>query len=136
MRTFDELSYFYFHFSDLNHPRKFELSSSESDYETESQFGISRTHHIKSPIFPKEGLPLLENDSEDSEIEVDILESRHRSRSTNSDDYYFKETRAWTSVRDKHIRMIGSEEHNCSDFFQKEQKEQPSENILNLNLSD
>ena len=100
--------------------------------------------------WPLAGLPLLDNDSEDSD-EIDMKtaatkSSRHRLRSTNSnsDDNYLKETRTWTSVRDKHLQFksegpktsdifretSGGTKNNASDRGIKE------EQIINLSLSD
>ena len=96
------------------------------------------------------GLPLLDNDSEDSD-EIDMKKaaaksSRHRTRSTNSnsDDNYLKETRTWTSVRDKHLQFK-SEGPKTSDIFRETSaatKNNTSdrgikeEQIINLSLSD
>jgi hypothetical protein len=72
-----------------------EMSSSEDDLEFRHE---ARFNSMRRPIMTKEGLPLLDNDSEDSD-EIDMKtaatkSSRHRLRSTNSnsDDNYLKET--------------------------------------------
>ena len=96
------------------------------------------------------GLPLLDNDSEDSD-EIDMKtaatkSSRHRLRSTNSnsDDNYLKETRTWTSVRDKHLQFK-SEGPKTSDIFRETSAGTRNnasdcgikeEQIINLSLSD
>ena len=91
--------------------------------------------------FDFSGLPLLENeDSEDSD-EIDInSKSRHRlrSKSNNSDDYYLKETRTWTSVRDKHLQLKSEGTQNSDIFHQTAQNSSgiQEEQIINLSLSD
>ena len=80
--------------------------SDSSDHEFKLGASSARLSRLTSPILPKEGLPLLEDDSEDSEVEVTF--PRTRTRSTNSDDHYLKDTRTWTSTRDKHLMRTGS----------------------------
>ena len=85
------------------------------------------------------GLPLLDNDSEDSD-EIDMkpggADSRHRLRSTsNSDDYYLRETRTWTSVKDKHLQSK-NEGPNSSDIFQNTKNTTIKEEEKIVNLSD
>lgn len=76
--------------------------SSDSDSDGE-EFFRPRTKE-QSPIFPKEGLPFLEDSDSEEYIEMDNKKSnRNRSKSVNSDDYYLQETRTWTSVRDRHL---------------------------------
>ena len=93
----------------------------------------------------------MDNDSEDSD-EIDMKtaatkSSRHRLRSTNSnsDDNYLKETRTWTSVRDKHLQFK-SEGPKTSDIFRETSSAGTKNNasdrgikeeqIINLSLSD
>jgi len=94
------------------------------------------------PIQTKEGLPLLEDSEDSDEIdntgEASNSKSRHRLRSNNSDDYYLKETRTWTSVRDKHLQL-NSEGTQNSDIFHQTSKNNDGiqeEQIINLSLSD
>lgn len=124
-----------------------EMSSSEDDLEFRHE---ARFNSMRSPIMTKEGLPLLDNDSEDSD-EIDMKtaatkSSRHRLRSTNSnsDDNYLKETRTWTSVRDKHLQFK-SEGPKTSDIFREtsagtknntSDRGMKEEQIINLSLSD
>ena len=88
------------------------------------------------------GLPLLEDSEDSDEIdntdEASNSKSRHRLRSNNSDDYYLKETRTWTSVRDKHLQL-NSEGTQNSDIFHQTPKNSDGiqeEQIINLSLSD
>ena len=84
-------------------PKKvYEMSSSEED------------ERVFSPILPKEGLPLLEDESSESEIET----TRQRLKSVNSDDIYFKENRTWTSVKDKHLK--GVQDHDFTVHLEQE----------------
>ena len=111
------------------------LSSDSEDFNDFShQRFENRRNNLQSPIFPKEGLPLLESDSEeDSEVELQN-NSRQRLKSINSDEYYFKESRTWTSTRDRHLEMRGMKE-NPNELFQKTGMEKCIENSI-LNLSD
>ncbi len=67
-----------------------------------------------SVINVKESVPLLSDDSDSAE-EVSRAEAaalanrggRQKSRSVSSDDFIFREKRAWTSVRDRHLEMPG-----------------------------
>jgi len=113
------------------------LSSSEDDLDFQHDSRFS-----SMPIQTKEGLPLLEDSEDSDEIdntgEVSNSKSRHRLRSNNSDDYYLKETRTWTSVRDKHLQL-NSEGTQNSDIFHQTSKNSDGiqeEQIINLSLSD
>ena len=61
----------------------------------------------KSSLFfsKNEGFALLDQDSDSEEyIEMNHHNHRNRTKSVNSDDYYLKETRTWTSVRDRQLQ--------------------------------
>ena len=79
-----------------HHPH---LNLSSSDDE---EFFRPRTKE-QSPILPNEGFALLDQDS-DSEEYIEMNHHHNRTKSVNSDDYYLKETRTWTSVRDRQLQ--------------------------------
>ena len=59
----------------------------------------------KSSLFfsKNEGFALLDQDS-DSEEYIEMNHHHNRTKSVNSDDYYLKETRTWTSVPDRQLQ--------------------------------
>ena len=76
------------------------LNLSSSDDE---EFFRPRTKE-QSPILPNEGFALLDQDSDSEEYIEMNHHHRNRTKSVNSDDYYLKETRTWTSVRDRQLQ--------------------------------
>ena len=80
------------------------LNLSSSDDE---EFFRPRTKE-QSPILPNEGFALL--DDSDSEEYIEMNNHRNRTKSVNSDDYYLKETRTWTSVRDRQLQGSANDE--------------------------
>lgn len=96
--------------------KRFELSSDSSS----DSDGFSR---LTSPIFPKEGLPLLDDDDSDTsgELPAGLMQSgsRQRLKSTNSDEFYLRETRQWTSTKDKHLK---EKEEMKNDFIESNQQ--------------
>lgn len=83
-----------------------DLSSSEDLDEHEDFFRRVRSRVPEN--IGKEGLPLLNDSDEESDAEIMQL-TRKKSRSVSSDDYYFRDNRTWTSVRDRHLEMRGLE---------------------------
>ena len=45
-----------------------------------------------------------QNSDSEEYIEMNHHHHRNRTKSVNSDDYYLKETRTWTSVRDRQLQ--------------------------------
>ena len=80
------------------------LNLSSSDDE---EFFRPRTKE-QSPVLPNEGFALL--DDSDSEEYIEMNNHRNRTKSVNSDDYYLKETRTWTSVRDRQLQGSANDE--------------------------
>ena len=80
-----------------HHPH---LNLSSSDDE---EFFRPRTKE-QSPILPNEGFALLDQNSDSEEYIEMNHHHRNRTKSVNSDDYYLKETRTWTSVRDRQLQ--------------------------------
>ena len=92
--------------SEVN-PNQFTVNSDSSDEE----LFRPRMNSSQSPIFPKEGFPLL-NDS-DSEEYIEM--HRNRAKSGDSDDYYLNDNRTWTSVKDRQLDTENQTNLNLSD---------------------
>ena len=95
-------------------------SGSEGDFGgLRSSRGRSRVSYVdaSSVINVKESLPLLSDNSDSEEEEVNVKSGRKKSRSVSSDDFIFREQRAWTSVKDRHLEMPGLETEDDEDIL-------------------
>jgi hypothetical protein len=94
--------------------------SSEDDYFESS--GRNRSNYVDTSSITRvdDMLPLL-NDTDDDDCESEIemnrkQNGRNKSRSVSSDDFFLRDNRTWTSVRDRHLEMRGLESED--DFLQ------------------